>query len=178
MVAALNQEKALVGAFSVIVKSSPKVRCELYWGDEMRSYLLLAATDCGQLGAADRMLTRSWDGDRGNLDQIQYQVYLGGIETPIELSLSNCAWKCLVDVTVYSTVMRFFSLYDDLYDEYEPSPATSTVVTRLKRIHHPGYCWVIVTKYHIFAQIPQIGYPALTQPNTATFLSTSSTMYI
>ena len=170
MVAALNQEKALLGAFSVIVKSSPKVRCELYWGDEMRSYLLLAATDCGQLGAADRMLTRSWDGDRGNLEQIQYQVYLGSIETPIELSLSDCAWKFMVDVTV----MRLFCLYD-LCDEYEPSPATRTVVTRLKRIHHPGYCWVIVTKYHIFAQIPQIGYPALTQPNTATFLSTSRT---
>ena len=71
-------------------------------------------------------------------------------------------------------VMRLFCLYD-LYDEYEPSPATSTVVTRLKRIHHPGYCWVIVTKYHIFAQIPQIGYLALTQPNTATFPSTSCT---
>ena len=31
VVAAFNQEKALVGAFSVIVKTSPKVRCELYW---------------------------------------------------------------------------------------------------------------------------------------------------
>ena len=41
----------------------------------------------------------------------------------------------MVDVTV----MRLFCLYD-LYDEYEPSPATRTVVTRLKRIHHPGYC--------------------------------------
>ena len=130
----------------------------------------LSGADCGQLGAADRMLTRSWDGDRGNLEQIQYQVYLGGLETPIELSLSNCAWKCMVDVTV----MRLFCLYD-LCDEYGPSPATRTVVTILKRIHHPGYCWVIVTKYHIPAQIPQIGYLALTQPNTATFPSTSCT---
>ena len=29
-VGAFNQVKALVGAFSVIVKTSPKVRCELY----------------------------------------------------------------------------------------------------------------------------------------------------
>ena len=55
------------------------------------------------------MLTRSWDGDRGNLEQIQYQVYLGGIETPIELSLSNCAGKCMVDVvTVCSDAIVLF----------------------------------------------------------------------
>ena len=66
----------------------------------MRSYLsgAAAATDCGQLGAADRMLTRSWDGDRGNLDSIvsrifrgQHEFYLFEYLWCIELSLSNCA---------------------------------------------------------------------------------------
>ena len=31
LVGTFNEEKALVGAFSVIVKTWPRVRCELYW---------------------------------------------------------------------------------------------------------------------------------------------------
>ena len=90
----------VVGAFSVIVKSLLKVRCELYWGDEMRSYLvLLAATDCGQ----NVNTVMEWGPGQLNLEQIQYQVYLEASTWFLSFWISVVHWIVKLQI-VYENV--------------------------------------------------------------------------